>query len=208
MNTASASGPFVEALSGPGRTIITATRNGAEQYATLFGGFFVDALTSETADADKNKRVSVLEAFHFAKAEVAKAYEREGPAGHRARAARRQRRQGRQPGSVGHGARTASWRQSLLARFGGRRGCRCPSDPKLRALYLERRDLERRVEALRLLKDSMAPAQYAAELEKLVTASRSRPARFATLKASRHHDRSALPVRSQLPMSDTEPNGD
>ena len=30
-----------------------------------------------------------------------------------------------------------------------------PADPKLRALHLERRDLERRVESLRLLKDSM-----------------------------------------------------
>ena len=35
-----------------------------------------------------------------------------------------------------------------------------PSDPKLRALHLERRELERRVEALRLLKDSMDPARY------------------------------------------------
>ena len=78
VNTSSSSGPFVEALSGPGRTIVTATRNGAEQYATLFGGFFVDALTSDAADADKNKRVSVLEAFNYAKAEVARAYEREG----------------------------------------------------------------------------------------------------------------------------------
>ena len=71
VNTTSSSGPFVEELSGPGRTIVTATRNGAEQYATLFGGYFVDALTSDTADADKNKRVSILEAFNFAKAEVA-----------------------------------------------------------------------------------------------------------------------------------------
>ena len=31
VNTSSASGPFVEELSGPGRTIVTATRNGAEQ---------------------------------------------------------------------------------------------------------------------------------------------------------------------------------
>ena len=45
-----------------------------------------------------------------------------------------------------------------------------PSDPKLRALHLERRDLERRVEALRLLKDSMEPARYTSELEKLATA--------------------------------------
>src|SRR5262245_61258537 len=78
VNTASASGPFVEGLAGPGRTIVTATRNGAEHFATLFGGFFVDALGSETADADKNRRVSVLEAFLYAKAETAKAYEKEG----------------------------------------------------------------------------------------------------------------------------------
>ena len=44
-----------------------------------------------------------------------------------------------------------------------------PADPKLRALYLERRDLERRVESLRLLKDSMPPAKYTSELERLVT---------------------------------------
>src|SRR5262245_37550512 len=78
VNTSSSSGPFVDELSGPGRTIVTATRNGAEQFATLFGGFFVDALTSETADADKNRRVSVLEAFLYAKAEVERAYKREG----------------------------------------------------------------------------------------------------------------------------------
>ena len=78
VDTSSASGPFIDELSGPGRTIVTATRNGAERYATLFGGFFVDALTSEAADADKNKRVSVLEAFKYAKGEVTRAYEREG----------------------------------------------------------------------------------------------------------------------------------
>ena len=78
VDTTSSSGPFVQELSGPGRTIVTATRNGAEQYATLFGGFFVDALTSEAADADKNKRISVLEAFNYAKTEVARAYERQG----------------------------------------------------------------------------------------------------------------------------------
>ncbi len=35
VNTSSSSGPFVEALSGPGRTVVTATRNGAEQYADV-----------------------------------------------------------------------------------------------------------------------------------------------------------------------------
>ena len=45
-----------------------------------------------------------------------------------------------------------------------------PTDPKVRALYLERRELERRVESLRLLKESMEPGRYSSELEKLVTA--------------------------------------
>jgi len=78
VNTASASAPFVDELSGPGRTIVTATRTGGQHFATLFGGYFVEALTSEAADADKNKRVSVLEAFLYAKTEVKRAYDREG----------------------------------------------------------------------------------------------------------------------------------
>jgi hypothetical protein len=44
-----------------------------------------------------------------------------------------------------------------------------PGDPKLRALYEERRALERKVESLRLMKDSMDPQTYTAELEKVVT---------------------------------------
>ena len=59
-------------------------------------------------------------------------------------------------------ARPPSWG------FGGRRGG-LPTDPKLRALVLEQRELEHRVESLRLLKESMDPAKYQSELEKLVT---------------------------------------
>src|SRR5262245_3803332 len=78
VDTTSASGPFVNELSGPGRIVIAATRNGAENYSTLFGGYFVDALTGEEADADKNRRVTMLEAFQFAKAAVQRAYDKEG----------------------------------------------------------------------------------------------------------------------------------
>jgi len=44
------------------------------------------------------------------------------------------------------------------------------SDPKVRALQAERRDLEQQVESLKVLKGSLDPARYAAELERLVTA--------------------------------------
>ena len=177
VNTSSASGPFVEALSGPGRTIVTATRNGAEQYATLFGGPFVEALTSEAADADKNRRISVLEAFQFAKAEVERAYKREGLLHDRARAARRQRRQGREPGPVAR--RQKDGKVAAVLSLGvDRRRAALPTDPKLPALYGERREMERRVENLRLLKDSMEPARYTRELETLATDSRGRRVRF------------------------------
>jgi hypothetical protein len=167
VNTASASGPFIEALSGPGRTIVTATRNGRESFATIFGGYFVDALTSEAADADKNKRVSILEAFDFARREVATAYERQGiiltehalldDSGDKEGTA--------QPTVDGKEGRVAA----LMSLGTAGQGDPLPGDPKLRALYEERRALERRVESLRLMKDSMEPQKYAADLEKLVT---------------------------------------
>ena len=78
VNTASASGPFVEALSGPGRVVLAATRTGAEKFATLFGGPFVDAFATEAADTDRNGRVSVLEAFEYARKQVAAEYQRNG----------------------------------------------------------------------------------------------------------------------------------
>ena len=166
VNTASASGPFIEGLAGPGRTIVTATRNGAEHFATLFGGFFVDALGSETADADKNRRVSVLEAFLYAKAETAKAYEKEGLLStEHALLADSDKEGSQDPSPTGKNGKVAA-----VLSLGTVGKDDLPTDPKLRALHLERRELERRVEALRLLKESMPPARYADELEKLVTA--------------------------------------
>src|SRR5262245_5791805 len=169
VNTTSASGPFIEALSAPGRTIVTATRSGAEHFTTLFGGYFVEALTSNAtaADADKNKRVSVLEAFQYAKTEVARAYEREGLlATEHALLDDDGDKEGSQtPSATGKDGKVAA-----VLSLGAIGGDDLPADPKVRALTLERRDMERRVEALRLLKDSMEPGRYSSELEKLVTA--------------------------------------
>jgi hypothetical protein len=173
VNTTSASGPFVEELSGPGRTIVTATRNGAEQYATVFGGYFVDALTSEAADADKNKRVSVLEAFNYAKTEVARAYERAGfLATEHALLDDNGDKEGSQtPGLAGKdGKISPDGKVASVVSFGVAGDAGLPSDPKVRELYLERRDLERRIEAHRLLKEGMPADKYQAELERLATA--------------------------------------
>jgi len=172
VNATSASGPFIDGLSAPGRTIVTATRSGAEHFTTLFGGFFIDALTSEAADADKNKRVSVLEAFKFAKTEVARAYEREGllATEHALLDDDGDKEGSADPSNTGNDPKNKDGKVAAVLSLGVAGDDGLPSDPKLRALHVERRDLERRVESLRLLKESMDAAKYSAELEKLVTA--------------------------------------
>jgi Peptidase C13 family len=167
VDTTSASGPFVNELSAPGRVIITATRNGAENFSTLFGGYFVDALTGEEADADKNRRVSMLEAFQYAKAAVQRAYDKEGllSTEHAVLDDNGDKAGSPDPSTNGPDGKVAS----LLAIGSAADAAALPTDPKLRALVLEQRELEHRVESLRLLKESMEPAKYQSELEKLVT---------------------------------------
>jgi hypothetical protein len=168
VNTASASGPFVETLAAPGRVIVTATRNGSERFATLFGGPFVDALAGgeEGADADKNQRVSVLEAFNYARREVEASYEREGiMATEHAMLSD----DGEAKGTQTPTADGAQGRVAGMLALGSTAPEVLPTDPAIRALYVERREIERRLESLKLLKDSMEPARYASELERLAT---------------------------------------
>lgn len=75
---APASASFIDALSAPGRIVISATANTAENQHTRFGGHFVDAFAEDTADLDKDKQVSLLEAFRYATREVARSFETEG----------------------------------------------------------------------------------------------------------------------------------
>jgi hypothetical protein len=167
VNTASASGPFLAALSAPGRTIVTATRTGSERFATLFGGYFIDAFAGDAADADKNRRISVLEAFTYARREVARAYEREGLM---ATEHALLDDDGNREGAAEPSAEAPDGRVAAVLSLGAASDADpLPAPPRLRALYTERRELERRVEALKLLKGGMDPARYASELEKLLT---------------------------------------
>ena len=166
VNTSPSSGPWVEELSAPGRTIITATRNAAQQFTTLFGGRFVEAFTSLEADADKNQRISMLEAFVYARDQVKRAFEQEGllPTEQALLDDNGDKQGSQDPTPTGDDGRVAA----TLA-LGSVEDAQLPDDPKLRAVIAEQRELERRVEALRLLRGSMDPAKYTAELERLVT---------------------------------------
>jgi hypothetical protein len=162
VNTTSASGPFLADLSGPGRTIVTATRNGAEVYDTLFAGYFIDALTSEAADLDKNRRISVLEAFQFATAEVARAYEREGLL---VTEHAMLDDDGDKEGTQKIISTSKDGKVAGILSLGTLDGAKASTDPKVAALIDEQRALERRIEGLRLMKDQMDPKKYESELE-------------------------------------------
>lgn len=74
INCTSASGPFVNALSAPGRVVVTATRSGSESNFARFGDGFSSALLDQAADLDKDEQVSLLEAFLAAAAKVREFY--------------------------------------------------------------------------------------------------------------------------------------
>ena len=78
INTTSASFGFSTSLSSEGRVVISSTRSSSERYDPVFSGYFIEALDQRNGDRDKNKRVSMLEAFEYAKANVELWYEEQG----------------------------------------------------------------------------------------------------------------------------------
>ena len=74
----SSSAGFLQPLAGKNRIIVTGTKSADEIYYTRFGEFFAPAIAGDlTADLDKDKQVSVLEAFRHASKIAAEFYEKE-----------------------------------------------------------------------------------------------------------------------------------
>ncbi len=89
LDCASASGPFLNRLSGENRVVVTATKSGNELNFARFGQYLAEAITNPRADLDKDGQVSLLEAFLTASKGVDEYYRNQRAVGHRARAARR-----------------------------------------------------------------------------------------------------------------------
>ena len=78
INSASASGSFVRAMSKSDRVIITATKNEGEQSYSRFGRYFAEAIAGTgEGDLDNDGQVSLLEAFLLASHRVADFYRTE-----------------------------------------------------------------------------------------------------------------------------------
>jgi len=78
INTAAASAPFLNQLSGTNRVIIAATRSGSEQNFTRFGFYLAEAMSDPESDLDKDGQISILEGFLAASARTAEFYKTEG----------------------------------------------------------------------------------------------------------------------------------
>jgi hypothetical protein len=159
VNTASASGDFVNTLAAPGRVIITATRTAMERNETTFATHFLSGLATDEADANKDTRISALEAFDYAKKEVARAYELEKKL-------------------LTERAQLSDTTLASTIVFGAVKG---NADPRVAALVAERRTLEEQVATLRAKKDSMAAEAYEAELERLLLAIAEKSAQIRAL---------------------------
>ena len=156
VNTASASGAFVQALAGPARTIVTATRTGGERNETRFAQYFVEAFDTDSADRDRNGRVSVQEAFDYAAQKVKAVYEQEGHIL-------------TEHATLDDSAQGKLASAQFLAPERSRTVAAQSLDPAYRTLLEQRDGLERQVADLRLRKDSMDAKQYDDQLEKLLT---------------------------------------
>lgn len=79
VNMTSASGSVLqEWAAAEGRSVITATRSGAERNATRFAEHWATALSAEDADMNKNGSISAQEAFDYTARLVADSFETEG----------------------------------------------------------------------------------------------------------------------------------
>lgn len=164
---ASASGDWIPALSAPGRVVVTATRTGFERNESLFHMHFAAAFANGTADADKDGRVSVLEAFRHATREVERAYASSGRlrTEHALLDDDGDGQGSLMPGTDGGDGRLAA--RTFLT--GDATVARLAGAPGADSLLRERAQVEQAIEALRARKDRMDAEAYERELERLVT---------------------------------------
>lgn len=169
VNLTSGSGDMLRVLAGPRRIIVTATKSAFERNESRFAEHFVTAFASNGADADKDQRISMLEAFRFAVAETKRFYETDS----------RLVTEHAQLDDDGDGMGTATpdgrtGDGALARRFfldvSASAAQAVATTPRLAALYKEQDARRDQIDALKKRESQMAAEAYDAELEKLVSA--------------------------------------
>ncbi len=163
----SSSGGFLEALSAPGRVVITATKSGTERNVSVFAQHFVAAFVGGEADVDHDGRLSVLEAFNYARREVERAYDREQKllTEHAVLDDDGDGEGSARPGPEAGDGRLAA---TMTLAGGAAPSPTGEDDPELARLITEKADLEQGIAELRQTKDSLARKEYEDRLEDLL----------------------------------------
>lgn len=167
VNATSASGDFVKTLSAPNRVIITATKSGFEGNETLFATHFVKAYAGDDADADKDGRVSLLEAFAYARREVQREYEDSN------RLQTEHAMLDDDGDGMGHADPGERGPDGLIARrffLQPAVAVASVSDPRATALLARQATLQAQIDSLRVVKASMTEDAYQQRLEDLLLA--------------------------------------
>jgi hypothetical protein len=146
----SASGGAAAALKHANRTIITATRSGAERNATVFARFWVEALRDPVADTDKNGQVTALEAFHYAQTKTTGFYTE-------------QKHLMTEHAQLDDQQRAGTF---TLVRYGS--AAAETTDPAKKGLIAKKEQIENQIDALKYQKDLMAPEDYRKQLTSLL----------------------------------------
>lgn len=166
VHTGSSGGGFIAPISGPNRIVMSATRTVRERNATEFPAYFVEALAGSGADMDKDGRVSLLEAFVYARAEVARHYEEENEI-----LVEHAVLDDNGDGEGSPDASTTGADGRLAAGFRlGRTGTTAAAldDPALARLYEQRSEIMTRIDGLRASRDGMTEEKYDEELEAIL----------------------------------------
>ena len=163
VNAASASFPYLQGLAGPERIVITSTSTPSQRFHTRFAGAFIEALGAGEADADKNGRISLLEAFTHASQLVALHYEQGGIMSTETAVLDDDGDgQGRAAGGEGGDGTVAALTYLDVAELP------TSSDPEVQRLIQRQADLTAQVDDLRRRRGSMDPAAFDREFERLI----------------------------------------
>lgn len=164
VNTTAGSFPFIERLAGPRRIVVTATDSIAQRFDTVFPEYFVKAFEDESADLDKNQRISIWEAFASASAGVRRHYQQRGQLStERALIDDNGDGVGRGVADDGQDGTSAS-RTYLEAAAPGAP----PTDEEMLKLLQRKSLLEAELEELRIRKSFLPASDYAKEFERLM----------------------------------------
>jgi hypothetical protein len=146
VNATSSSGATIELWQRPERVVITATKSGGERTATRFAQYWLQAISSDAADVNKDEVVTAAEAFDYTNRQVAASYKSDvSLATEHARIA---------------GDETAAF---TVARIGSSAGS--SADPEVTALLAQRGQIEQDLDGVKGRKASLTEDQYYDELE-------------------------------------------